>query len=336
MIASYNYRNYKNYIMEPSKEDFTEYTLNPKNRLLRSGDVVKIFSKYSVNIKVNKIQLSLFQTAMTHQSYLERQIYKRLKKNKKDEYISSKLKEIKNSKNIVKLQKTSYDRLEFYGDSVIHHILSKYLMQRYPKCNEGYLTKLRIKLESGDSLWQITKIIGLHKFLLISQNLEIQDFRENNKNILEDIFESFIGAAETNYGFDIAYDFMTNIIENEIDMGKLLFSETNFKDKLQDYFNFMKWRPPVYSLLSVSGVINNKKHIVCVSLKKDINDVGTIVGTGEGPTVKKGEQDAARNALIELGKLKQNNNQTYSESYEEFSESFDSSDDIEVIFSESL
>ena len=41
-----------------------------------------------------------------------------------------------------------YERLEFLGDAVVSAI-AKYLFERYPNENEGFLTKMRTKLVNG-------------------------------------------------------------------------------------------------------------------------------------------------------------------------------------------
>ena len=46
----------------------------------------------------------------------------------------------------------SNERLEFLGDSVLNIVAAKYLFERYPTRNEGFMTRLRTKLVNGDIL----------------------------------------------------------------------------------------------------------------------------------------------------------------------------------------
>ena len=72
---------------------------------------------------------------------------------------------------------------------------------------------------------------------------EVIDGR-NNKNILEDTFEAFIGALylDTN---DILFvkEFLINIYEKYIDFTDIIINDTNYKDQLLRYFqkNFKQY-----------------------------------------------------------------------------------------------
>ena len=81
---------------------------------------------------------------------------------------------IENSIDIIPLQKKCYERLEFLGDSVIRLVVCEYLYNRYPKENEGFLSKLKIKIECGETLSKLSKLIGLDKFMLISRHIEVK------------------------------------------------------------------------------------------------------------------------------------------------------------------
>ena len=59
----------------------------------------------------------------------------------------------------------------------------------------------------------------------------------NNKNILEDSFEAFIGALylDTN---DIYFvkDFLIKVYEKYVDFAEIILNDTNYKDQLLRYF----------------------------------------------------------------------------------------------------
>ena len=56
---------------------------------------------------------------------------------------------IKDKKLALPLQENSYEVLEFLGDAVIHAVIAEYLHRRYPDKDQGFLTKLRTKIENG-------------------------------------------------------------------------------------------------------------------------------------------------------------------------------------------
>ena len=46
----------------------------------------------------------------------------------------------------------SNERLEYLGDAVLNLIVAEYLFKKYPFKDEGFLTKIRSKIVSRDSL----------------------------------------------------------------------------------------------------------------------------------------------------------------------------------------
>ena len=87
--------------------------------------------------------------------------------------------------------------------------------------DEGFMTKLRTRLVCGHQLSIFAELLGLNKLYLISNHVEDRCDGRNNRRIMEDAFESFIGAmylyfnkfSEENYSFEI----------QELDLLKILF-----------------------------------------------------------------------------------------------------------------
>ncbi|MBR2014492.1 MAG: ribonuclease III, partial [Alistipes sp.] len=53
------------------------------------------------------------------------------------------------------------ERLEYLGDAVIESVTSEYLFIEFPDKNEGFLTQLRSKMVSRQTLNEVAKRIGL-------------------------------------------------------------------------------------------------------------------------------------------------------------------------------
>ena len=94
----------------------------------------------------------------------------------------------------VQLGDSSYERLEYLGDSILRLVISDYLLIRYKNMDQGDLTKLRSQIENGLSLAEISRIIGLPKYLLLPRNMEATGAREKIGKLQCDIFEAFIAA----------------------------------------------------------------------------------------------------------------------------------------------
>ena len=279
--------------------DTVLYILNPKNILITREYITQTFKKYGLNIQLKDVDP--YQRAVTHKSYLVRdpeydEKNKKLMAGKERGY-----EPLKDTNGVVPLQDRCYERLEFLGDAVIHLVLADYLYHRYSNEYEGFLTRLRTKIENCESLAKLCIAIGLNKYVLISRAMELHDARASNTSVLEDAFEAFIGAMYGMYDFITCKTFIISIIEKEVDIAEILSNETNYKDTLLQYYHKNKWPDPIYGLIKKTGP--DHKKIFKMSVKDQYK---TIIGIGEGNSKKKGEQDAARKALIHFDQLKDN------------------------------
>jgi dsRNA-specific ribonuclease len=305
---------------EDSDQEILLYILNEKNKYITKSYIEKTLKKYGIEHKVKNLEN--FQTAMTHNSYMLRD----LKQDRITKLIKEKDLEPIPKEYITKaipLQKESYERLEFLGDSVIHLILANYLTDRFPDQQEGFLTKLRTKIENGQVLCKFSKIIGLNEYILIGRNLEIIGGRDNNISAIEDIFEAFIGALfnDTNNDYKKCYTFVINILESIVDISTIIHVETNFKDLLLQYYHQMRWPDPEYGYVS-SVDDGNKKYFTMyvkgIMKNKNGDNEWMRVSEGTGTSKKKGEQEAAKNALIRFGQIKEaDEGAVYEEIYED-------------------
>src|SRR5271167_177861 len=60
-------------------------------------------------------------------------------------------------------------RLEFLGDSVLGLVLTRELYEKFPKADEGALTKSRAKLVNATSLSEHGRTLGLGAHLILSR-----------------------------------------------------------------------------------------------------------------------------------------------------------------------
>ena len=61
----------------------------------------------------------------------------------------------------------NYEKLEFLGDRILGFVISKKLIELYPNEKEGILDKKLASLVNKNQCLEVSKIIGLEKFLLI-------------------------------------------------------------------------------------------------------------------------------------------------------------------------
>ena len=178
------------------------------------------------------------------------------------------------------------ERLEFIGDSVLSLVVTRFLFEKYPKAQEGFLTRIRIKLVSGTTLAQFAQILRLDQWMIMDQRAMEQNWNTNPK-VLEDVFESLIGAIYMDLGMIHARNFVVNIINNPniINFQDMLI-DTNYKDVVTRHCQAQKWDPPTF----VAHPINNGQekwfHV-------ELFIQGKPCGHGKGKSKRQAEQAAS-------------------------------------------
>lgn len=277
---------------------------NENNILITEQDVISLLAKYQV--KLPKVyHLEFFQESMTHKSYLKKDIFT-------PSILKQAKKEMGNPKELLELRDKSYERLEYLGDRVIKLIVSMYLFHRYPKQDEGFMTKLQTSIEDKTNLSKMARDMGLSKYFIISKQIENIRGREAEK-FNEDIFEAFFGALYLSNGFNSCLQLMLNLLESQIDYSEKLYRNKNYKDQLLRYYHSQKWGFPQYYQISEFGPSHKRQFIMAVkkgehkdTIITDDNKHDLSIGKGFGIGSKKrdAEQAASKMALILLGCLK--------------------------------
>ena len=202
---------------------------NINNKLITNIDVQKILRKFDLNIEINNIRN--YHKSLSHKSYCKK------KNNDNDIEIADK------PDGVLELQDESNERLEFLGDSIINSVVANYLFERFPQEDEGFMTRIRTKLVNGQTLGMFARNIGLTEFLLISRHVEERCNGRESYRILEDAFESFIGAIfldcneiDLNGYYNNLYKKQNHSIIKKIEnkLNKLSQTDNEIKDCLND------------------------------------------------------------------------------------------------------
>ena len=279
-----------------STEDIRDRILNEKNIPITKEFINNIFKRMGFKHKVQNLEN--FQRAMIHSSYLEENVsnQKTIKLLKEVIPIDKNLRE-----KCMPLQKLSYERLEFLGDSIIRHAIGKYLFLRYPNECEGFLTTNRSKMENKNALSDLSRKLGIQNYGVISKNIENANGRSSYVTLTEDLFESFIGALNLEIDENKTVEFLWLIIEKELDVPETIRTQNNYKDQLMQYFH--KIDIVKHDLLYVDEEFESndgkKRFKTLVSDKEN----GFKLGIGSGRSKKTSQQKAAKDALIKLGLL---------------------------------
>ena len=182
------------------------------------------------------------------------------------------------------------ERLEFLGDAVLELAVSEELYRRFPDAPEGALTKLRAKLVNMPSLAEMARKLSLASLVYLGKGEEVQGGRDRD-SLLSDACEALIAAVFLDGGFDAAKRVVNTLYAGSWPEEVGIPKERDAKSRLQELTQKEHGERPVYRLLGSSGPEHEKLFEVELTLPD-----GQII-LAKGPSVKKAEQIAARQAL---------------------------------------
>ncbi len=174
--------------------------------------------------------------------------------------------------------------IELYKLALIHKSASSdYLYIEFPDRDEGFLTQLRSKIVSRQSLNALAVELGLDRQVISSGGVAVVQ-----KHIYGDAFEAMMGAIYLDQG----YDFVNRLLINKIyfrylNIDTLTEEETDFKSRLIEWCQ--KHRHKVlFRTGQERGAASNRPLFYATVLIDDME-----VGHGSGESKKEAEQRAA-------------------------------------------
>jgi ribonuclease-3 len=182
------------------------------------------------------------------------------------------------------------ERLEFLGDSVLSFLIANELYKRFPRIDEGDLSRLRAQLVKESSLSTIATSMGLGDFIRLGEG-ELKSAGWRRPSILADTFESIIGAIYLDGGIESTHEFVLRFFEtqlNEIDP-KLI--QKDPKTLLQELLQSKKSDLPIYTVVSIEGEAHSQTFTIECHIKKS-----NIKTQGVGNSRRIAEQEAASKA----------------------------------------
>lgn len=190
---------------------------------------------------------------------------------------------------------SSYERLEFLGDSVLSLCITTELYRRFPDFAEGHLARLRAYIVSRATCARVATKLGLGKMLReqAGTGREAGDVAQlqGNENVLADLTEALIGAVYVTFGFEAVRPAVVEVFEEHVQYAES--SYIDHKTELQEYLA-RSGQSVSYSVLGYSGPPHNREFEIVASVE------GETLGRGFGTSKKRAEQEAAAEALSEL------------------------------------
>jgi ribonuclease III len=192
---------------------------------------------------------------------------------------------------------SSYERLEFLGDSVLELAVARELFDRYPDFSEGRLAKIRSHVVSRASCAVVAGELGLGTRLINrggSVPREELERLSGNRNVLAALLEAALGALFLEKGFERIERAIVDAFRGRVEYA--LNTYVDHKTELQEALARIG-SSVSYSVLDVQGPPHDRT-FTCAAIVD-----GAEAGVGKGPSKKDAEQEAARQALAKLSSV---------------------------------
>jgi ribonuclease-3 len=105
----------------------------------------------------------------------------------------------------------SYERLEFLGDASLNMTIASFLFSKFPRADEGQLTKVRSRIVSTENMATLARCLNLGALVRIGEGAK-PSLRCNSK-VLEDVLEALIGAIYLDMGQSQAKEFFLGLLD---------------------------------------------------------------------------------------------------------------------------
>ncbi|NEW61130.1 ribonuclease III [Sulfurovum sp. bin170] len=185
------------------------------------------------------------------------------------------------------------ERLEFLGDAVLDLIVGEYLFNKFPKENEGLLSKIRASLVNEKGFAKLALDINLGKCLLIS-SAEENNCGRTKPSLLSNAFEAIIGAIYLESDLQTASRVAVDLIEDGYETIDLNSLSKDFKTTLQELTQAEFGETPTYKMVRAFGPDHKKEFEISIELQHK------VIATAIGRSKKEAQQKSAEIALKKL------------------------------------
>ena len=180
------------------------------------------------------------------------------------------------------------ERLEFLGDSILGMIIAKELYDRFPKCPEGDLTRMRSTLVRETTLAQLAREFGIGNCLRLGPGeLKTGGFRRDS--LIADAVESIIGAMfiDDNENFARVRQVVLSWFDSRLATIQPNVNQKDYKCTSQELLQSLHKPLPIYEIVEIKGTDNDQIFVVSAKVE------GIPEQLGRGTSRRRAEQEAA-------------------------------------------
>ena len=183
----------------------------------------------------------------------------------------------------------SYQRLEFLGDRVLGLVVADMLYRRFPKANEGDLSRSLNALVRKETCALVAREIGLGPELNLGDS-EAKTGGAEKDAILGDVAEALLGAIYIDGGLAPAFEIIERLFGEHLDQSGT--ERADAKTTLQEWAQGRGLEPPVYVEIERHGPDHAPEFTIAVKL----GEFPQL--TASGPSKKLAEHKAAEAFLV--------------------------------------
>jgi ribonuclease III len=189
---------------------------------------------------------------------------------------------------------SSYERLEFLGDSVLELAIARALYDRYPDASEGRLAKIRSHVVSRQSCAAVARELRLGEQLASGAGGIAEDELARivkSRNVVAALLEAAIAALFLEHGYEPIEQAIVAAFSDRIQYAST--THVDHKTELQEALA-KSGRSVSYAVLQVEGPPHDRQFVCAAQID------GEELGRGTGRTKKDAEQAAAKQTLAAL------------------------------------
>lgn len=191
----------------------------------------------------------------------------------------------------------SNERLEFLGDAVLGLVTVEMTFRKFPHLLEGDMTKIKSLAVSRETCAAIAQRMGLEQYLVLGKGM--LNAGSLPTSLAAAAFEAVLGAVYVDGGYEAAAEVIKPLVLDVVERAAQSGHQQNFKSVLQQHAQQTMGYTPSYKILDEKGPDHAKCFKICVDIG------GRRFEAAWGQTKKKAEQDAALQALRDLGVLRE-------------------------------
>ena len=186
------------------------------------------------------------------------------------------------------------ERLEFLGDGIVNLLIAEALYQRWPKADEGALTRARAELVREASLAVIGRELQLGERLTLGPG-ELKSGGYRRDSIIADAVEAVVAAIYLDAGFETCRRVVLPWFESALAALPVGKPEKDAKTRLQEWLQARQRPLPTYALISETGDDHAKQfRVACTLIEPPLR------AEGEASSRRLAEQQAAAALISQL------------------------------------